>query len=190
MACWWRLASSCVLNQTPAIRCPESHSSFWGWSPMTAPHCAPTKSSMVIPTVQPSWRACATIWSVVCFTFGRRILGIASISAAVSKSFMPIGMLRSRRYWLSPPMIASQSYVSVVTLVSLRSASLPYPRRGYHSARSLPRVQELPPRHAVAAQEVAEHHGGGQEIAREDGPPCDGLEQPLGERLDHDEGEH
>src|ERR1700693_1571648 len=106
------------------MRLPGSHASSWGCSPMTAPHCAPTRSSMVMPTVHPSWRACATIWSVVCLTFGRLILGIASISAALSKSFMPIGMLRSRRYWLSPPMIASQSYVSVVTLVSLRLTSL------------------------------------------------------------------
>ena len=32
--------------------------------------------------------AIPTIWSVVCLAFGRRILGIASISSTVSKSFM------------------------------------------------------------------------------------------------------
>ena len=69
---------------------------------------------MVMPTVQPSWRAWATIWSVVCLDFGRRIFGIASISSTVSKSFMPMGIERRRRYWLSPLTIASQSYRSVV----------------------------------------------------------------------------
>ena len=64
---------------------------------------------MVMPTVQPSWRAWATIWSVVCLLFGRRIFGMASISATVSKSFIPMGMLRRRRYWFRPVMIASQS---------------------------------------------------------------------------------
>ena len=64
---------------------------------------------MVMPTVQPSWRAWATIWSVVCLNRGRRILGMASISSTVSKSFMPMGMERSRRYWLRPATIASQS---------------------------------------------------------------------------------
>ena len=63
---------------------------------MTAPHWAPTRSAIVIPTVQPSCRAWATIWSVVCFAFGRRILGIASMSSTDSKSFVPIGSERRR----------------------------------------------------------------------------------------------
>ena len=62
-----------------------------------------------MPTVQPSWRAWATIWSVVCLLFGRRILGMASISSTVSKSFMPMGIVRRRRYWLRPLTMASQS---------------------------------------------------------------------------------
>src|SRR5512147_532382 len=72
-----------------------------------------------MPTVQPSWRAWATIWSVVCLAFGRRIFGIASISSTVSKSFMPIGIERRRRYWLRPFTIASQSNLSVVMASSL-----------------------------------------------------------------------
>ncbi|OGL07947.1 MAG: hypothetical protein A3I17_07865 [Candidatus Rokubacteria bacterium RIFCSPLOWO2_02_FULL_72_37] len=91
------------------MRLPESHSSSWGWSPITAPHCGPTRSVTVMPTVQPSWRACATIWSVVCLARGRRIFGIASIASTVSKSFMPIGIERRRRYWLSPSTIPFQS---------------------------------------------------------------------------------
>ena len=46
-------------------RRPESQSSSCGCRPITAPHCAPTRSALVIPTVQPSRAACATIWSVV-----------------------------------------------------------------------------------------------------------------------------
>ena len=76
---------------------------------MTAPHWAPMRSAIVMPTVQPSWRAWATIWSVVCLLFGRRILGMASISSTVSKSFMPMGIVRRRRYWLRPLTMASQS---------------------------------------------------------------------------------
>ena len=76
---------------------------------MTAPHWAPMRSAMVMPTVQPSWRAWATIWSVVCLARGRRIFGIASIASTVSKSFMPIGIERSRRYRLRPSTIAFQS---------------------------------------------------------------------------------
>src|SRR5260370_20285813 len=83
---------------------------------------------MVMPTVQPSWRAWATMWSVVCLAFGRRIFGIASISSTVSKSFMPIGIERRRRYWLRPFTIASQSYLSVVVMAS--SASFPSPLWG------------------------------------------------------------
>ena len=64
---------------------------------MTAPHWAPMRSSIVMPTVKPSWRAWATIWSVVCLTRGRRILGMASISATVSNSFIPMGIERSFR---------------------------------------------------------------------------------------------
>ena len=64
---------------------------------------------MVMPTVQPSWRAWATIWSVVCLARGRRIFGMASISSTVSKSFIPMGIERSRRYWLRPLTRASQS---------------------------------------------------------------------------------
>src|ERR1700675_208367 len=105
------------------MRLPESHSSSWGESPITAPHCAPMRSAMVMPTVQPSWRAWATIWSVVCLDFGRRIFGMASISSTVSKSFMPIGIDRRCRYWLSPLTIASQSYVSVVMAASCRGGS-------------------------------------------------------------------
>src|SRR5713101_4054623 len=60
---------------------------------------------------------------------------------------------------------------------------------GERFVRSLVSVQELPPRHAMSAQEEAEHHARRQEIAREDRPPRDRLEQPLGERLDHDERE-
>ena len=102
------------------MRLPESHSSSWGESPITAPHCAPMRSAIVMPTVQPSWRAWATIWSVVCLDFGRRIFGMASISSTVSKSFIPIGIERRCRYWLSPLTIASQSYVSVVMAASCR----------------------------------------------------------------------
>ena len=83
---------------------------------------------MVMPTVQPSWRAWATIWSVVCLDLGRRIFGMASISSTVSKSFIPIGIDRRCRYWLSPLTIASQSYVSVVMAASCRVAH-PVPPR-------------------------------------------------------------
>ena len=64
----------------------------------------------MIPTVQPSWRAWATIWSVVCFALGRRIFGMASISSTVSKSFIPIGVVLSRRRRLKSSTIWAQLY--------------------------------------------------------------------------------
>src|SRR2546430_5416376 len=64
-----------------------------------------------------------------------------------------------------------------------------WPRRAYHRPSSLLGVQELPPRHPVPAQKIAEHHARRQEVAREDGPPGDGLEQPVGQRQDHGKGE-
>ena len=91
------------------MRLPDSHSSSCGESPITAPHCAPMRSAIVMPTVQPSWRAWATIWSVVCLARGRRILGIASISSTVSNSFIPMGIERRCRWRFSPSTIAFQS---------------------------------------------------------------------------------
>ena len=44
-----------------------------------------------------------------------------------------------------------------------------------------PLVQELAPGHAMLPEEEAEHGDGRDEVAAEDGPPRDGLEQPLGE---------
>ena len=49
--------------------------------------------------------------------FGRRIFGIASIASTVSKSFIPIGIERSRRYRLRPSTIAFQSYRSMTRSV-------------------------------------------------------------------------
>ena len=97
MACWWAEASSSVSYQTPAMRLPDSQSSSRGCRPTTAPHWAPTKSSTVAPTVQPMRAAMPTIWSIVWICWGRRILGIASISALVAKRFMPMGVVRRRR---------------------------------------------------------------------------------------------
>jgi hypothetical protein len=37
-----------------------------------------------------------TIWSVVCFVFGRRIRGMACISSTVPNSFMPMTVVFSR----------------------------------------------------------------------------------------------
>ncbi len=76
---------------------------------MTAPHCAPTRSCIVMPTVHPSRVACATIWSVVCVALGRRIFGIASISATVANIFMPMGVVRRRSSALRSSVMAFQS---------------------------------------------------------------------------------
>jgi hypothetical protein len=38
-----------------------------------------------------------TIWSVAWIACGRRMRGTAAISAALVNSFMPIGVVRSRR---------------------------------------------------------------------------------------------
>ena len=76
---------------------------------MTAPHWGPTKSSLVIPTVQFSLAAIPTIWSVVCIDFGRRIRGIASIAATVSNIDIPMGVVRSRSSRLRSPTIEGQS---------------------------------------------------------------------------------
>src|SRR4051794_7624633 len=57
-------------------------------SPTTARHCAPTKFSAVMPTVQPSREAWPTTWSNVWIDCGRRIRGIASISSPRSNNFI------------------------------------------------------------------------------------------------------
>ena len=51
-----------VENHTPFMALPLSHPSLRGVRPMTVLHCGPTRSSAVMPTVQPSRHACPTIW--------------------------------------------------------------------------------------------------------------------------------
>ncbi len=109
MARWWALASAPVSYHTPFIRSPESQSSLRGCRPITVLHWAPTRSSAVMPTVQPLRAAWPTIWSVVWMSRGRRILGTASISACVSNSFIPIGVVRSRSSRLSSATSSIQS---------------------------------------------------------------------------------
>ena len=61
IAAWWAAAFSTVSNQTPVICLPERHSAVLALpSPTTARHWAPTRSSAVIPTVQPSREAWPT----------------------------------------------------------------------------------------------------------------------------------
>ena len=119
MACWCAEASSRVSNHTPAMRSPDSHLSSWGCRPMTAPHWAPTRSAMVTPTVQFSRQAMPTIWSVVWMALGRRTRGTASMSATVSNSFMPMGVVRSRSTACSRASSSSQSIEAVRTCAAV-----------------------------------------------------------------------
>src|SRR5438874_2470927 len=90
IAAWCALASSSLEYQTPTMCFPDRHASSLALpSPTTARHCAPTRFSAVMPTVQPSREAWPTTWSSVWIDCGRRMRGIASISARLSKSFMP-----------------------------------------------------------------------------------------------------
>ncbi len=62
-----------------------------------------------MPTVQFSREAIDTIWSAVWMSFGRRIRSIASISSTVSKSFIPIGVVRMRNTVSSRARVLGQS---------------------------------------------------------------------------------
>ena len=82
IAAWWAARVLGVEYHTPAMCLPERHSSSLALpSPTTARHCAPTRSSAVMPIVQPSRDAWPTTWSSVCTDFGRRMRGIASMSS-------------------------------------------------------------------------------------------------------------
>ncbi|CUI57949.1 Uncharacterised protein [Achromobacter xylosoxidans] len=71
-ASWRARASASVACQTPTYSLPLRQASSCGPRPITARHCAPTRSSPVMPTVQPSRAAMPTIWSVVWVALGRR----------------------------------------------------------------------------------------------------------------------
>ena len=96
MAAWCAAALSWSAYQTPAMRSPDSQSSLRGCRPITVLHWAPTRSSAVMPTVQPLRAAWPTIWSVVWMALGRRMRGTASMSARLANSFMPMGVVRRR----------------------------------------------------------------------------------------------
>src|SRR5690606_13867285 len=119
MAAWWALASAGVAYQTPTIDCPLRQVSSCEPRPMTARHCAPTRSSPVMPTVRPSLAAWATIWSVVWMASGRRIFGTASMASTVSKSFMPIGKLRSLASCSRSAASVAQSVPCIVSVCSM-----------------------------------------------------------------------
>ncbi len=151
MASWWAAESSSVSNQTPFMRDPDSQSSSRGCRPSTAPHWAPTRSSTVIPTVQLSRHAIPTIWSVVWMSFGRRILGMASISSRVSNIFMPMGVVRSRNSRLRSSTVLFQSIGAParwtdcsVVVGSLTSATL-IPHRTPGQPTENPRHRPPPP---------------------------------------------
>src|ERR1700675_1034545 len=55
IAAWWALASSSLEYHTPTMCLPDCHAaSLASPSPTTARHCAPTRSSAVMPTVKPT----------------------------------------------------------------------------------------------------------------------------------------
>src|SRR5579872_4130627 len=89
IAAWCAVASSTVEYHTPTMCLPDRHSASLALpNPITARHCAPTRLSAVMPTVQPSRDAWPTTWSKVWIDCGRRMRGIASISPRFSNSFI------------------------------------------------------------------------------------------------------
>src|SRR5437868_787775 len=120
IAAWWAPASSSLLYHTPTMCLPERHAASLALpSPTTARHCAPTRSSAVMPMVQPSRAAWPTTWSSVWIDFGRRMRGIASISSRCSNSFMPKTNERSFNSRSRSPLTLVQSSLISSTFASM-----------------------------------------------------------------------
>src|SRR5690606_21898919 len=103
--------------------------------------------------------ACATIWSVVCTASGRLIFGTASMASTVSKSFIPIGKLRSLSSCSRSAASAAQSVPCIVSVCSMPvpvlslvcpSSSI-VPRRGIRRPDRCPRKKTGGVGHARAA---------------------------------------
>ncbi|CUJ56464.1 Uncharacterised protein [Achromobacter sp. 2789STDY5608621] len=108
-ASWRARASASVACHTPTYSLPLRQASSCGPRPITARHCDPTRSSPVMPTVQPSRAAMPTIWSVVCVALGRRSPFTPASAASSSNSFMPMTVVFSRSSRFSSSTNAAQS---------------------------------------------------------------------------------
>src|SRR5688572_17777586 len=65
---------------------------------------------------------------------------------------------------------------------SARRGPCQTPRRAREPA-SARRSEELAPGHAMSAEEDRQHHERGQQVARQDGPPRQRLEEPFRQRV-------
>src|SRR5215469_2246190 len=187
IAAWCAVASSTVEYQTPTMCLPDCHSASLALpSPITARHCAPTRFSAVMPTVQPSRDAWPTTWSKVWIDCGRRMRGIASISSRFAKSFIAKTNERNFNRRSRSAVILAQSCVSMASLMttsfgqsSARDCVLAAPAATSRSLFLVHDVNAVPIRRRIARQHIAAipHHGGADVM----GPEVSGaLERHLG----------